>query len=92
MSATPRHDTLPRGQEPPVPVYRSLAEFPSDFGAAVAAIGNFDGVHIGHREILGAAVLEARSSGVRSLAITFSPHPERFLRPATAPPADHSRY
>lgn len=85
MTASPRHDALPRGQEPQVPVFRSLAKFPSNFGPTIAAIGNFDGVHIGHRGILGAAVLEARSSGVRSLAITFSPHPELFLRPATAP-------
>ncbi|MFP5277719.1 MAG: bifunctional riboflavin kinase/FAD synthetase [Acidobacteriota bacterium] len=85
MSDPSRRSSQPRGQEPPVPVFRSLTDVPSNFGPTVAAIGNFDGVHLGHREILGAAVLEARSSGVRSLAITFSPHPERFLRPATAP-------
>lgn len=85
MSELIRPHARTGGQEPPAPVYRSLAEVPANFGPTVAAIGNFDGVHLGHREILGAAVLEARSSDVRSLAITFSPHPERFLRPATAP-------
>ena len=68
-----------------VPVFRSLAEIPAGFGPTVAAIGNFDGVHLGHREILAAAVLQARSSGARAMAITFHPHPEQFLRPATAP-------
>jgi riboflavin kinase/FMN adenylyltransferase len=51
----------------------------------VAAIGNFDGVHMGHREILSSVVTEARGLGVRSIAITFDPHPEKFLRPHRAP-------
>ncbi len=66
-------------------VYRSLDEVPSFFGPTIAAIGNFDGVHLGHRQILSAAAIEARSSGARSLAITFDPHPEQFLRSAEAP-------
>jgi riboflavin kinase/FMN adenylyltransferase len=68
-----------------VPVYRSLAEIPADFGPTVAAIGNFDGVHLGHREILSGAIEEARERGARALAITFDPHPEQFLRPEVAP-------
>lgn len=66
-------------------VFRSLAALPADFGPAVAAIGNFDGVHLGHRQILSAVVAEAKALRVRSLAITFDPHPEQFLRPARAP-------
>ena len=76
MSASP---------ERTVPVYRALAEIPADFGPSVAAIGNFDGVHLGHREILSAAVREARELGARAVAITFDPHPDQFLRPADAP-------
>jgi riboflavin kinase / FMN adenylyltransferase len=68
-----------------IPVYRSLAEVPTDFGPVIAAIGNFDGVHRGHREILSAVAAEARERGMQSLAVTFDPHPERFLRPAIAP-------
>ncbi len=71
--------------ESKIPVYRSLAEIPADFGPTVAAIGNFDGVHCGHREILSAAVREARERGARAMAITFDPHPEQFLRPEVAP-------
>jgi len=66
-------------------VFRSLAEIPAGFGPTVAAIGNFDGVHLGHREILSAVVREARGGGARAVAITFNPHPEQFLRPARAP-------
>lgn len=66
-------------------VYRSLAELPVDIGPVVAAIGNFDGVHRGHQEILTSVVADARSRGIRSLAITFNPHPEQFLRPEVAP-------
>jgi riboflavin kinase / FMN adenylyltransferase len=67
--------------EPIFSVYRSMAEIPAGFGPSVASIGNFDGVHLGHREILSAVVREARGLGVRSVAVTFDPHPERFLRP-----------
>jgi riboflavin kinase / FMN adenylyltransferase len=76
-----------------IPVYRSLAEMgaemtaemPLGAGPHVAAIGNFDGVHLGHRRILSAAIDEARNRGLRSLVITFDPHPEQFLRPEVAP-------
>jgi len=69
---------------PMIPVYCSLGEIPAGFGPSVASIGNFDGVHLGHREILSAVVSEAGALGVRSVAVTFDPHPERFLRPARA--------
>ena len=66
-------------------VFRSLDEIPAGFGPTVAAVGNFDGVHKGHRAILAAAAAEALETGARAMAITFDPHPERFLRPAQAP-------
>ena len=66
-------------------VYRSIAELPSVPGRTVAAVGNFDGVHCGHREILTSVAREAREKGGLALAITFDPHPERFLRPEVAP-------
>jgi riboflavin kinase/FMN adenylyltransferase len=68
-----------------IPIYRSVQEIPFRFGPSVAVIGNFDGVHLGHREILSAVAEEARGRGLRSVAITFEPHPEQFLRPAQAP-------
>jgi riboflavin kinase/FMN adenylyltransferase len=68
-----------------VPVFRSLFQVPAGFGPTVATIGNFDGVHLGHREILAAVAAEARNAGTRAVAITFDPHPEQFLRRAQAP-------
>jgi riboflavin kinase/FMN adenylyltransferase len=66
-------------------IYRSLPEIPAVFGPTAATIGNFDGVHLGHQEILSSVAKEARGLGARSLAITFNPHPEQFLRPSQAP-------
>jgi riboflavin kinase/FMN adenylyltransferase len=68
-----------------VPVYWKLDQIPAGFGPSVAAIGNFDGVHLGHQEILRAVVAEARQHQSRAVAITFDPHPDLFLRPETAP-------
>ena len=49
------------------------------------AIGNFDGVHLGHRALFLAAVRAARASGGPCCALTFEPHPARLLAPAYAP-------
>jgi riboflavin kinase/FMN adenylyltransferase len=68
-----------------LPIYRSIDEIPAGFGPSVAAIGNFDGVHRGHREVLCAVAAEARAMGAQAVAITFDPHPEQFLRPCKAP-------
>lgn len=62
--------------------YRGLA--PTDRGAAVA-IGNFDGVHLGHRSLLALARVEAERLGAPLGVVTFSPHPRRFFQP-DAPP------
>ncbi len=52
---------------------------------SVIAIGNFDGVHCGHRAILAEVRDRARALGARSIVVTFDPHPLRVLRPAEAP-------
>lgn len=50
-------------------------------GPASVTIGNFDGVHIGHQELLRRTVARAKTSGSQSVALTFSPHPVRFFSP-----------
>lgn len=48
---------------------------------AVAALGNFDGVHLGHARILDSLVAESRAAGLDPVLITFEPHPRHFFRP-----------
>ena len=60
--------------------YRSLSELAA-LGPVVATIGNFDGVHLGHRWVIDQVNDRARALGLKSLAITFDPHPVRVLRP-----------
>ncbi len=71
-----------------VEILRSLeeaAERGSLRGSAVA-IGNFDGVHLGHQRLIALARARAASRGARSAVLTFDPHPVRVLRPSLAPP------
>jgi riboflavin kinase/FMN adenylyltransferase len=72
---TPTRDSKPflvqRGTASPVP----------GLMGAVVAIGNFDGVHLGHRAVIGAALERARSLGRPAAVLTFEPHPRSVLRP-----------
>jgi riboflavin kinase/FMN adenylyltransferase len=52
----------------------------------VVTIGNFDGVHLGHREIFREVVRDARASGGTSVVFTFVPHPRKVLDPARRAP------
>jgi riboflavin kinase / FMN adenylyltransferase len=56
------------------------AEIPK---GAVVAMGNFDGVHLGHRAVIDAALQMGRSHGRPALALTFEPHPRSFFSPNT---------
>jgi riboflavin kinase/FMN adenylyltransferase len=62
-------------------VFHRLEDIPAYFGPTILSIGNFDGVHRAHRQVIGELVRRARENGVRSLAMTFEPHPTRILRP-----------
>ena len=57
---------------------------PADTGAAVA-LGNFDGVHLGHRQVIAEAARAAQSRKLPLGVITFEPHPRRWFQP-DAPP------
>lgn len=63
-------------------VLRGLHERPGFPGGTAVAIGNFDGLHIGHRKILRVLVDKAQKMGLVSLVLTFSPHPEKVLEGA----------
>ena len=54
---------------------------PGALAGCVVAIGNFDGVHRGHRAVIGAALARARALGRPAAALTFDPHPRTFFRP-----------
>jgi riboflavin kinase/FMN adenylyltransferase len=66
-------------------IYRSLAELPADFGPSAVTIGNFDGVHRGHREILRRVKALAAASGWKASVLTFDPHPTRVVAPERVP-------
>jgi riboflavin kinase/FMN adenylyltransferase len=57
---------------------------PADRGAAVA-IGNFDGVHLGHRSVIDLAQKAALAADVPLGILTFEPHPRQFFNPAVPP-------
>ena len=58
---------------------------PSRWSHPVLALGNFDGVHRGHRKILERVQRVATERGATSVVMTFDPHPPRVVRPDKAP-------
>jgi riboflavin kinase / FMN adenylyltransferase len=64
--------------------WNDLTEVPS-LTRSIVTIGNFDGVHRGHRSVLGALVADAHHMDATSVAITFDPHPAQVHRPERAP-------
>jgi riboflavin kinase/FMN adenylyltransferase len=66
-------------------IVRGLPPVPPEASPAAVALGVFDGVHLGHRAILGLAVSHAGAAGMQSIACTFDPHPMEVLQPGRAP-------
>ncbi|MDQ4008180.1 MAG: bifunctional riboflavin kinase/FAD synthetase [Actinomycetota bacterium] len=66
-------------------VWRALQDVPADLGRTVVTIGNYDGVHLGHRHVIGRARVLAEQTGTPVVAVTFDPHPFAVLRPEHAP-------
>jgi riboflavin kinase / FMN adenylyltransferase len=66
-------------------IYRSLDAIPADFGPSALTIGNFDGVHLGHRRIVRRLVDLAREHGWKPSMLTFHPHPTRIVAPERTP-------
>ncbi|WP_089153742.1 bifunctional riboflavin kinase/FAD synthetase [Micromonospora sp. NBS 11-29] len=65
--------------------WRGYEAAPGGWGRSVVTIGVFDGVHQGHQATIGHAVARARELGVRSVVVTFDPHPAEVVRPGSHP-------
>jgi len=66
-------------------IFRDVRGLPPDATGAVAAVGNFDGVHLGHQAVIARAGALARQAGARLAVLTFEPHPRRLFRPDDPP-------
>ncbi|MGH9715616.1 MAG: bifunctional riboflavin kinase/FAD synthetase [Candidatus Acidiferrales bacterium] len=62
------------------------AHFPAGSRPTALAIGNFDGLHLGHQQILRRVLQRARQENYVAAVLTFCPHPTQVLRPTDAPP------
>lgn len=65
--------------------WNDVAQVPADLTGSVVTLGNFDGVHRGHRAVLTEVLARATSAGLTSVAVTFEPHPVAVLYPERAP-------
>jgi riboflavin kinase/FMN adenylyltransferase len=65
-------------------VFHKLEDIPVGFGPTIVSVGNFDGVHRAHRQVISNIVLRARELGAKAVAVSFEPHPLRILRPDLA--------
>ncbi len=66
-------------------IFTSLEEITPEFHDAYVTIGNFDGVHVGHRYIFNQIIEEARVVRSKAVVITFDPHPKMILHPGRRP-------
>jgi riboflavin kinase/FMN adenylyltransferase len=66
-------------------VLRQIAGLASIEGSIHLAIGVFDGIHLGHQAVIGAAIESAQRDGGHPVVVTFNPHPVAVLRPESAP-------
>ncbi len=66
-------------------VFRTWSEVPAALKGGVIALGNFDGLHLGHQAVIGRALALARAQGVAAAVMTFEPHPRMFFKPDQEP-------
>ena len=58
---------------------------PDSLRGGIAALGNFDGFHLGHQSVAGEAIAQAKAAGKPAIIATFDPHPVRYFTPNAAP-------
>jgi riboflavin kinase/FMN adenylyltransferase len=73
--------SVPPEPPPAFVILRDGDAAPPRLRRSFVAIGNFDGVHRGHRAVIDAVLAGARAAGVPALALTFEPHPRMYFRP-----------
>src|ERR1700730_4480240 len=87
MRALAVHVPVPPGG---LSVFYSAADWKAKYGesgrGSVIAIGNFDGIHLGHQRVLEFTMRLAKETGAVATALTFEPPPLKVLRPELAPP------
>ena len=66
-------------------VFRHIADIPPEFQGAVVAIGNFDGVHLGHQALIAQAMRHADALKVPCAVLCFEPSSREFFRPGAEP-------
>ncbi|MGN6125327.1 MAG: adenylyltransferase/cytidyltransferase family protein, partial [Humibacter sp.] len=66
-------------------IFRSIDEIPSDFGPSAVTVGKFDGVHLGHRAVIGRLLQVARDAGLASVVVTFDRNPMSVVAPDRCP-------
>ena len=62
-----------------------LDDLPDEVPRPIVTIGNFDGLHLGHQELMRGLVARAGQVGGTSMVLTFHPHPLQLLAPGNAP-------
>jgi len=62
-----------------------LDRIPPKYACSVVTIGNFDGIHLAHKDLLGKVVEEARKRQCSGVVLTFEPHPQKVLQPDRKP-------
>ncbi len=66
-------------------IFRHYAELPDAIKGGVVALGNFDGIHLGHQRVIGIALDAAKARGVACGVMSFEPHPRSVFQPDLPP-------
>ena len=66
-------------------IFRHIADVPESYKGAIVAVGNFDGVHLGHRALIIEAARHAAERSAPLAVLVFEPCPQEFFRPGAEP-------